>query len=492
MVSLVPANPLNQMPYNPGVIDNSGAIRAQGMIQSSGMLSQNFGNLVDKWTQQQEQDKTLLAQAKATENFIKSQPELFGGQAAVDQALAIDPKVAPIARHAQLAQFVKDAIVGQKMKGDQQQIAQSQAATNQANAAAREADALAGYHQAQTGIMLKQQKALEDMIAGAHPDVVAKDTKDASGPQPVPFHAPTAPPPTRQSVARDLAISSRKMPTAGEIDTGYNAQYKNWSDVERPLGYVLGGTEENKDGKDTQVYYPVTIKNNGSILKGTSPVRVLANNPAPGVVLDEKNNYQPTATQPAIANQPIGPGQPVARPNYSSKAKVEMIDAADSIQKLTQAKSLIDKLDQINAQMKSKRWDSASGLTGNEFMNKRVEPMLGDQTGLAFDSLVSTLTGEVMANVKNIRNIFEFKAVTGSIPKSDMPYKTRQELLDAYREKVQTSLQRLQKGSQLLQSGVEPEDAWMQATGDSSKQEAGKATTAPTLQTFLNKYPPKK
>lgn len=471
------------MPFNPGNQDISGQLLGNGI--------QQFAQGINAAAQTYTQNKLLTNDAIGKfEGAVRANPEILQFLSGGDEQNANRPPISPevISAFNKLQKggvALKDAaILGQfadsyqNTKKQQSAQALQAAQIEQANAASRESAALAAQHEAQTKIMLEQQKRLNDMLTGAHPELANQDAKDASGPKAVPFHAPTTPPPTRIGIARDLAMASGKMPTASEIDSGYNSAYTNWASIERPLGYVPGGTDEVKDGKDAQIYYLVTIKNNGTILKSSTPVRILKGSPAPGIVLDEKNGYQPLAAQPPVVGQPTAPGQPPAIPNYSTKAKVEMIDAADSIQKLTQAQAILDQLDKVNDVMKSVRTDRASGLTGNDFWNKKVAPALfNDQTGLTFDSLVSTLTSDVMANVKNIRNVFEFKAVTGNIPKSDMPYSTRQQLLNTYRKKVEDGLQRLQTGAQLMQAGVEPEDAWMQATPGAKKEEVGTATT---------------
>lgn len=112
--------------YNPGITDISGQLRAAGIYQGA----QQFGQTADaltqnlaNWQQKQEQNKQLLAQAKATESFIKSQPDLFGGQGVVDQITSVDPKESPMARYSRLAQYTKDAIGGAQLAQAKQQMA---------------------------------------------------------------------------------------------------------------------------------------------------------------------------------------------------------------------------------------------------------------------------------------------------------------------------------------------------------------------------------
>lgn len=88
-----------------------------------------FASQLAGYQQKQEQNKQLLAQAKATESFIKSQPDLFGGQQVVDQLLAVDPKESPLQRYAKLASFTKEAMGGAEIKKTQQAALQAMAQT---------------------------------------------------------------------------------------------------------------------------------------------------------------------------------------------------------------------------------------------------------------------------------------------------------------------------------------------------------------------------
>lgn len=117
------------MPYAPAVQDMAAQYRAQFGAQNAQNIMQTgdiLGQQLAGYQQRQEQNKTLLAQAKATEAFIKSQPDLYGGQGVVDQITAIDPKESPMARYARLAQYTKDAVGGSKLAQAKQQMATQQ------------------------------------------------------------------------------------------------------------------------------------------------------------------------------------------------------------------------------------------------------------------------------------------------------------------------------------------------------------------------------
>ncbi len=111
------------MPYAPGISDISGQLRAQGTYQAARDINNTgdaFAGQLAGYQQKQEQNKQLLAQAKATESFIKSQPDLFGGQQVVDQLLAVDPKESPLQRYSKLASFTKEAMGGAEIRKTQQ------------------------------------------------------------------------------------------------------------------------------------------------------------------------------------------------------------------------------------------------------------------------------------------------------------------------------------------------------------------------------------
>lgn len=122
------------MPYAPSVQDMSAQYRAQFGAQNAQNIMQTgdvLGQQLAGYQQRQDQNKTLLAQAKATEAFIKSQPDLYGGQGVVDQITAIDPKESPMARYARLAQYTKDAMGGQQLAQEKQKTAQLAQLTQQ-------------------------------------------------------------------------------------------------------------------------------------------------------------------------------------------------------------------------------------------------------------------------------------------------------------------------------------------------------------------------
>ena len=139
------------MPYRPNVTDRSGEIRAQGMVQSTNNLArtaQDFGNRIGKAIEdrkkKEEADKQFLAQSKATESFLKANPDIFAqrdasgaaipgsGRAVIDQITAVEPNTTPAQRAMKLNQFMKMGIAGQdisKAQAETQRAMQEVAST---------------------------------------------------------------------------------------------------------------------------------------------------------------------------------------------------------------------------------------------------------------------------------------------------------------------------------------------------------------------------
>jgi hypothetical protein len=103
--------------YNPGVTNISGQLLAQGMER--GM--DNFMRGMKQRELKREQDKQFLAQAKATESYIKANPTLFGGEEKIADLLAVDPRESPAARYQKLQGMMDTTIAGNKIKEAQQQ-----------------------------------------------------------------------------------------------------------------------------------------------------------------------------------------------------------------------------------------------------------------------------------------------------------------------------------------------------------------------------------
>lgn len=116
------------MPYNPGVQDISGQLRAQGILgasQAYGGGMQAISQGIQARKLKEEQDAALLAKASSTEKFIKAHPELFGGEETVKQMIATNPQESPIAKYNRLATVMADTVTGKKLEADQAQAAQA-------------------------------------------------------------------------------------------------------------------------------------------------------------------------------------------------------------------------------------------------------------------------------------------------------------------------------------------------------------------------------
>ena len=124
----------------------------------------------------------------------------------------------------------------------------------------------------------------------------------------------------------------------------------------------------------------------------------------------------------------------------------------------------INKLQTLNDQLNAKRWSRLAPITGTETGNKAETVIFGDTTGTNFDSAASHLVAGIMGGVKNIRNVNEFKAVTGSIPSSKMDADTRGQRITELRNKLVTQYMRTQKAIVNLKSGALPSSAWENAS----------------------------
>lgn len=111
--------------YNPGVTDISGQLIAGGLSQGMNSFMQGL----DAYKRKEEDDKKLLSQARATENFIKQHADLFGGEDKVSSLIATDPNESPSARYARLGQTMADTITGQKLASEQMQAKEAEQRT---------------------------------------------------------------------------------------------------------------------------------------------------------------------------------------------------------------------------------------------------------------------------------------------------------------------------------------------------------------------------
>lgn len=399
-------------------------------------------------------------------------PELSGALSKLQKGGTL-----PVQQAALLAQFADTYTKG---KEQQQQMQVRQAQIDQANAQTADIASQAKSRDLQNQILTRKQKMVEDIFNQKNPD--SPLTNDAAGPQPISFHAPTAPEPTRKGVFMNLVQSTADIPDAKTTDEAYRAQHAAWADISRPLGFVRGGQEKDKEGKDVQNWYPVAVKNNQEIVQAKDPLKTYLGVPAPGPEIDGKT-FTPVPQQAPQAGQAGVP--PI---NLSEDAKKDLIDGSNNLQRFQQSLALLNKMDAVNAAMKQKRAGGMSGLTGGSFINNTIEPMMGDTTGQQFNALSGSLYQDAMAGIKNIRNQFEFNATTGNIPKADQAPATRDTLLADTRQKIMAAMQRTQTAIGLIQKGVEPDSAWLTATPNSPRETVGKAITVGRADDILKKY----
>jgi hypothetical protein len=246
-----------------------------------------------------------------------------------------------------------------------------------------------------------------------------------------------------------------------------------WAKTERPLGYVVGGIETDKDGNRMTQYFPVTVTNSGSIKQGVQPIKVYEGHPAPGTILDG-SSYMPTAINRINETLNTNPGAEIAksnRPPLNKQAKEDITSASGNVNTIDQALMQLQKMKAVSSEMEKKRNPRLSGITGGiDFMNNVVEPMLGDTTGQQFNSLASSFKADVMSNVRNVRNLYEFKAVTGNVPDAGMAPETRNQLISSLEEKLMRERSRNSNAVQLMQSGVDPDSAWANSNMDEAKK----------------------
>lgn len=118
------------MPYNPGVQDMSGQIRAQGMMQSSGNMANSFGKIIQDYTQKQEQNKQAMAAVKGTAQFLKTNAQLLGiDENTLQQMTTQQPNESPLQWHARMGSYVSGVMQKPVIQQAQAKIAEANAQT---------------------------------------------------------------------------------------------------------------------------------------------------------------------------------------------------------------------------------------------------------------------------------------------------------------------------------------------------------------------------
>lgn len=132
------------MAYAPGVQDMRGQLWGQGI--------QQFAQGIDALARRREQNNVFLSKAKATEGFIKNNPEKFGGEEAVKQFLDVNPRESPEARFARLQGAMENTILQTKLQEAQQQAQMRQLEIQRAQQQQAQLDKLRQFSQVARGV----------------------------------------------------------------------------------------------------------------------------------------------------------------------------------------------------------------------------------------------------------------------------------------------------------------------------------------------------
>lgn len=267
--------------------------------------------------------------------------------------------------------------------------------------------------------------------------------------------------PDLRSTFINLAQSTGQLPDPKEATAQWRADVDGWNKRSQPIGYVPGGVETDKDGNKVQQYFRILKQNDGTTIQEKEPVKTYAGQPPPGQVLNP-DTFTPLPPQAAAAVVGATPG---AQPLPPSKDQQEaLMDAVNDANTLQVSLQQVGKLQSLNDQLNKNRWSRLAPITGTETGNKAESVIFGDTTGTNFDSAASNLVAGIMGGVKNIRNINEFKAVTGSVPSSKMDADTRGQRITELRNKLVTQLGRTTKAIGNLKAGALPSSAWENAS----------------------------
>ena len=384
-----------------------------------------------------------------------------------------------VAEAAQLGSFTD---LYTKNKVEQQTSAARDASTKLATAQAGNYNALA----AQASAKAEQDKADHELLKQLYnnPDGGAPSAPSQSPAAPAAqadpadaIWAPTAPAPTRTQVAKDLARSTGALPSASDVNSAFNAAADKYGSVTIPVGWIAVGTGLNKDGQDVVRYQQLSKKNDGIKLRSTDTVEILKGNPPPGLVLDG-TTYRPLPAPAAAAVTGADGKTPPPPVNLTTKATADLNAAQTNVEKITRGLDIIRQMREQDTVMQSKRSAGSSGITGTDTYNYIIGPRLfDDSSGQMFDSLGSQFKGDVMSGLKNIRNVFEFKAVTGNIPTSRMTPVNRKAQMDNLEEKLNSDLSKTRQAIDLITKGTDPDQAW----GVSSHSASTEKIDAPSL-----------
>ncbi|HYB97507.1 MAG TPA: hypothetical protein VEC57_00040 [Candidatus Limnocylindrales bacterium] len=136
------------MPYAPGVQDISGQLLGRGISD----LGAGIGRFIEARQRRNEQNNVFLSKAKATESFIKNNPEKFGGEESVKQFLSVDPKESPEARYNRLQGALENTILQTKLQEQQQQAQMRQLEIQRAQQQQAQLERLRQFQQMSQGV----------------------------------------------------------------------------------------------------------------------------------------------------------------------------------------------------------------------------------------------------------------------------------------------------------------------------------------------------
>lgn len=470
------------MPYAPGAQDISGQLYAQGI--------ERFGQGIAQGIQDYQKNKILNTSSIAKfESLAQANPEILqflGGEGAQSEAGKAFDKLrnngsVSLRDAAALHQFADTAATQKQAKVVQAHIA-AQTAAEQA-----QVDAIAGQAKLRdldAELKRRQLDMMDGVMNGKFgPPPAQKDLANRD-----PDFAPASAPPTYQDALIEAFQSGVVDPAkATEVAKDiYNKRYDSWKGGTAMHGVVPGAKGFDSEGQPTQDWHFIVRKNDGSIERTTTPIKTFANQAPPGRLLDEKT-FKPidvgTLVNTGVPGQPVAVRPGVAPVPLPPKSLEEIGNTQADLLAIQTGLESLERMKAINAEMGKKRWDRLAGITGQSVFNNVIEPALGDSTGQLFDAEGAKFKADVMKESKNVRNMYEFKSITGDVPVSAQTSATRAALIATKEDKLKELLMINKTRLELLKAGVVPADAHDQAVAmvTGTRPERKKIADAPEV-----------
>lgn len=273
----------------------------------------------------------------------------------------------------------------------------------------------------------------------------------------------TAPEPTLRDSFLELARNTGQLPDARTASTYFQAKHDAWGKIEQPIGYVAGGQEKVENVPFTN-YYRIVRRNDGSLVQEKEPLKVYSESAPPGQILDP-NTFKP------IPPPPTPSGAPAVKTPPSKDQQDAMLEAANDLNVMKVQRNRLNTLFALNKRLDDTRPSRLAPIIGTDLGNKILTVAANDTTGRQFNSAASQFISDLMGSggVKNIRNVLEFKAVTGSVPTSDQDDHTRFDRLAEIANKLNLNITRTQRALGNMQAGSLPSDAWTNASSDAKE-----------------------